>query len=124
MDILEIEEKIGKVFNKTTPTGRLSKVKTRNLTSFLCVLVMIGIEKIKKDHDEKTFKKYMEELKRCGITEEYIRKEHQKERFKRKNQKVEYVELIFDLNNQVPAGYEPPKSQYNIEEMIGKKLKI
>nr|WP_228202630.1 hypothetical protein [Acinetobacter baumannii] len=34
MDILEIEEKIGKVFNKTTPTGRLSKVKTRNLTSF------------------------------------------------------------------------------------------
>ncbi|EYU47391.1 hypothetical protein J616_03483 [Acinetobacter baumannii 1457504] len=48
MDILEIEEKIGKVFNKTTPTGRLSKVKTRNLTSFLCVLVMIGIEKIKK----------------------------------------------------------------------------
>ncbi|EXV50782.1 hypothetical protein J841_1318, partial [Acinetobacter baumannii 25935_8] len=42
MDILEIEEKIGKVFNKTTPTGRLSKVKTRNLTSFLCVLVMIG----------------------------------------------------------------------------------
>ncbi|WP_265597310.1 phage/plasmid replication protein, partial [Acinetobacter baumannii] len=56
----------------STPTGRLSKVKTRNLTSFLCVLVMIGIEKIKKDHDEKTFKKYMNELKKCGITEKYI----------------------------------------------------
>lgn len=94
-----------KVFNKTTPTGRLSKVKTRNLTSFLCVLVMIGIEKIKKDHDEKTFKKYMNELKKCGITEKYIREEHEKERFKRKSQKVEYVELVFDLNNQVPEGY-------------------
>ncbi|KCZ36308.1 hypothetical protein J830_4729, partial [Acinetobacter baumannii 25691_7] len=23
----------------------------------------------KKDHDEKTFKKYMNELKKCGITE-------------------------------------------------------
>ena len=124
MDILEIEEKIGIVFNKTTPTGRLSKVKTRNLTSFLCVLVMIGIEKIKKDHDEKTFKKYMNELKKCGITEKYIREEHEKERFKRKSQKVEYVELVFDLNNQVPEGYIPPEGQYNIEEIIGKKVKI
>ena len=124
MDILEIEEKIGKVFNKTTPTGRLSKVKTRNLTSILCVLVMIGIEKIKKDHDEKTFKKYMNELKKCGITEKYIREEHEKERFKRKSQKVEYVELVFDLNNQVPEGYIPPEGQYNIEEIIGKKVKI
>ncbi|CAI3138913.1 hypothetical protein MWMV18_MWMV18_03598 [Acinetobacter calcoaceticus] len=124
MDILEAEEKIGKVFNKITPSGRISKVKTRNLTGFLCVLVMIGIEKIKKDHDEKTFKRYMKELKRCGITEKYIREEHEKERFKRKDHKVEYVELVFDLNNQVPEGYEPPKSQYNIEEMIGKKIKI
>ncbi|KCZ36664.1 hypothetical protein J830_4707, partial [Acinetobacter baumannii 25691_7] len=49
---------------------------------------MIGIEKIKKDHDEKTFKKYMNELKKCGITEKYIREEHEKERFKRKSQKV------------------------------------
>ncbi|CAA6831335.1 Uncharacterised protein [Acinetobacter baumannii ATCC 17978] len=85
---------------------------------------MIGIEKIKKDHDEKTFKKYMNELKKCGITEKYIREEHEKERFKRKSQKVEYVELVFDLNNQVPEGYIPPEGQYNIEEIIGKKVKI
>ncbi|ESK56311.1 phage/plasmid replication domain-containing protein [Acinetobacter tjernbergiae] len=123
MKILDIEEQIGKVFNKITPTGRLSKVKTRNLTGFVCALVVSGIEKEKKYLDEKTFKKYMKELEKCGITEEYLREEHEKEKFKRKDQKVEYVELIFDLNNQVPDGYEPPKSQYNIEEMIGKKFK-
>ncbi|EXW28654.1 hypothetical protein J863_3789, partial [Acinetobacter baumannii 25561_10] len=36
----------------------------------------------------------------------------------------EYVELVFDLNNQVPEGYIPPEGQYNIEEIIGKKIKI
>lgn len=116
--MLKIEEQIGKVFNKITPTGRLSKVKTRNLSGFVCVLIVAGIEKEKKYLDKKTFNKYMKELEKCGITEEFINEEHEKELFKRKNQKVEYVELVFDLNNQVPQGYEAPKSQYNIKDLL------
>lgn len=116
--MIKIEEQIGKVFNKTTPTGRLSKVKTRNLSGFVCVLLVCGIKKGKESLDEKLFKKYMKELEKCGITEEFIIEEHQKELFKRKNQKVEYVELIFDLNNQVPQGYEAPGSKYKIEELL------
>lgn len=114
----ELYEEISKVFDKVTPSGRISKVRSRNIYFFLLRTIGDGIEKSKKFERMNNYKKYMKDLEKCGITEKFIRKEHKKQPPRIENSEVQYVELVFDLNKQVPEGYKQPKSQYKIEDII------
>jgi len=107
-------EEIYKVFDKVTPTGRLSKVKSNHIRAFLCVAVCIGLEKI-KDENPKVFNRYIKDLEKCGITEEFIREEFEKQQFKNRNKKVEFVELKF--SNETPADYIYPKSTFSMDNL-------
>ncbi|TCB79070.1 hypothetical protein [Acinetobacter sp. ANC 4173] len=115
----ELYEEISKVFDKITPSGKVSKVRSRNIYFFLLRTIGDGIEKSKKLERINNFKKYIRDLEKCGITEEFIKEEHKKQPPRIENTQVTYVELVFDLNDQVPEGYEPPKSKYNMKEILG-----
>jgi II/X family phage/plasmid replication protein len=69
----DLYKEISKVFDKVTPSGRISKVRSRNIYFFLLRTIGDGIEKSKKLERRNNFKKYMNELKECGITEQFIR---------------------------------------------------
>ncbi|WP_445346518.1 hypothetical protein [Acinetobacter bohemicus] len=112
----EAYEKIHREFDKITPTGRLSKVKSYNIGSFLCVAVHNGLESVKGND----YSKYMKYLKKCGITEDFIIDENEKMKFKKKKVEFEFIELVIDFNNQVPEGYKEPKSKFRLEEIIKK----
>lgn len=114
----DLYEEISKVFDKVTPSGRISKVRSRNIYFFLLRTIGDGIEKSKKLERKDNYKKYIKDLEKCGITEKFIKKEHKKQPPRIENKEVQYVELVFDLNNQVPEGYELPKSQYNIKDIL------
>ncbi|MFW2015485.1 phage/plasmid replication protein, II/X family [Acinetobacter bereziniae] len=114
-------KRIHEMFDKTTPTGRLSQVRSNHLISFVCWAVSFGLDGIKTHGSERTFKRYMNDLKKCSITEEFIWEEYEKEKFRRKNNKVEFVELKFD--NQLPDWYEEPKSKYSMEDLINGREK-
>lgn len=123
----KIFKKIKKVHDKITPTGRLSTARSDSICGFLVCAISDGLEEEKEYVGERSYKRYINDLKKCGITEKFINKEYEREKAIRKFQE-EHPEIIhallnIDFNNQVPEGYEPPKSQYNIEEMIGKKIK-
>ncbi|ENZ9380204.1 hypothetical protein [Acinetobacter baumannii] len=123
----KICKKIKKVHDKITPTGRLSTARSDAICGFLICAISDGLEEEKKYVGERSYKRYINDLKKCGITEKFINKEHEREKAIRKFQE-EYPEIIhallnIDFKNQVPEGYEPPKSQYNIEEIIDKKVK-
>ncbi|OEY93808.1 hypothetical protein BJD20_20020 [Acinetobacter proteolyticus] len=111
-------KKIYEVFNKVTPTGMLSVTKSRNLITFLILATSDGLENIKKQYSDRKFKSNMNDLLKCDITEEFIEEEYQKNRFKRKKQTYEFIEIKFDLNDQVPEGYVEPKSKFNIEKLL------
>lgn len=114
-------EQIHQKFDKITPTGRLSKVKSRNLISYVNFSITFGLEEIKKHGSEKTFKKYMQDLKKCGITKEFILEEFEKNKFKKNTKKIEFIEMKLDFNNQLPSDFIEPKSKYSLEEILGKK---
>lgn len=116
-------DKIYEVFNKTTPSGMLSVTKSRNLRTFLLFAVTEGLENIKDRYSERTFRNNLKDLLKCGINEEFIKEEYQKNRFKRKKQNYEFIEIRFDLENQVPEDYVEPKSQFNLEELLSKSKK-
>lgn len=106
-------ERIYNRFNKITPTGRLSKVKSNHLIAFMCHAVYCGLEKSKDDYN---YKKQINDLLECGVTEEFMIEEYEKNRFREKNKKYEFIELRFD--NQIPEWYEAPQSKFNNDDSI------
>lgn len=76
----KIRNKIAKVHNKITPTGRLSTSRTDTLCGFLICAIWNGLEEEKKGMSDRVYKKYMNDLKKCGITEELINKESEREK--------------------------------------------
>lgn len=117
----DLYQEISKIFDKVTPSGRVSKVRSRNIYFFLLRTIGDGIEKSKKLERINHFKNYMKDLEKCGITEKFIRKEHKKQPIRIKNPQVTYVELVFDINNQLPEGYEQPKSKYSIKDVLSEQ---
>lgn len=124
----KLKKKIEKVHNKITPTGRLSTARSSAICGFLICAISDGLEEEKEYVGERSYKRYINDLKKCGITEKFIEKEYKREKaireFEEKYPDIINALLNIDFSNQVPEGYEPPKSQYNIEEMIGKKIKL
>lgn len=107
---------ISSQFDTVTKTGRKSQIRSRHLIQFLTVGIQSGIGVLKKMYPPQSYKSYMTDLGRCGITEDLINEEYEKKQFKKKNQKVEFVELVF--TNQVPEDYKQPKSKYSLKDIM------
>ncbi|MFU8928265.1 hypothetical protein [Acinetobacter puyangensis] len=124
-ELRRLEKKIEKVHNKITPTGRLSKVRSNHLAEFIVSAIYGGLEEHKEAMGERTYKKYINDLKKCGITEKFINKEYEREKsmreFERNHPELIQILLNMDLTQQVPEGYEPPKSQYSMKDILGKE---
>lgn len=107
---------ISSQFDTVTKTGRKSQIRSRHLIQFLTMGIQSGISALKKMYPAQSYKSYMTDLKKCGITEELINEEYEKKQFKKKNQRVEFVELVF--TNQVPEDYKQPKSKYSLKDIM------
>lgn len=61
----------------------------------------------------------MNELKECGITEQFIRKEHKKQPPRIENTDVIYVELVLDLKQLSTRRIRTAKSKYSMKDILG-----
>lgn len=120
MKIETIENEIYRNFNKVTPTGINSLTRSRNLCSFLRSLIREGISKTKENNSKSKFYSYMKDLKKCGVTEEFINEEYEKYQFKNRNNKKEYTFIEIKFGQQVPDDFIEPKSQFTIEDLLKK----
>lgn len=93
-----------------TKSGKVSNTKVRNLFAMYCLIREKGLDEVKKTYGKSQFHNLVAQLCECGFSKAYLQNMHDQKSLN----VIPFVKLIeIDFNQQLPADYCEPTSQFN-----------
>lgn len=97
-------------FGTTTPSGRKSITKARNLFNFYCALEIHGVEAMKKQYGKSQFFSQMSDLISAGYSKAFLQNLH----IESKNNVIPFLKMVeINFENQLPPDFVEPISTFN-----------